>query len=604
VWGTVGTAVLTDESVCPTLVRKGSSLGGAGAFACQPVFSRPTRYNRLGMLLELVVENYAVVERLRVHFHPGLNLLTGETGSGKSIVVDALGLLLGGRASAEMIRTGEARARVAGIFEVPDQAAVRRLLEPAGLEVEEGELLIEREILASGKSRAFVGSRPVAVALLKDLAPLLGEIHGQHDQQLLFLSEAQRDMLDVFAGNRDLLDSLARLYREWRAAVAELEELERNEQEKLRLLDLWSFQRKEIESAALAPDEDTQLENERRVLQNVQKLQESATTAYDALYESPESAVALAHIAAKRVEELYRIDATLAGLREHLKSAELSLQEAAYGLRDYLSGLEANPARLEEVETRLEAIARLKRKYGHSIAEILAFLEEVAAQIAGVESAGERMEALRKERQRLAAEYEKLAAALTEARQAAARRLEKRVEAELAQLAMERTVFRVVTSQAAWSPAGADRVEFLVSPNLGEEPRPLEKVASGGEISRLALALKTCLAAPRSSVVRTLVFDEVDAGVGGSAAEGVGRRLKKLAAANQVLCVTHLPQIASFADHHYRVEKQESRGRTAAVVEELDAAARTREVGRMLSGQKLTPEALKNAEQLIKMSVG
>ncbi len=556
------------------------------------------------MLLELVVENYAVVERLRVHFHAGLNLLTGETGSGKSIVVDALGLLLGGRASAEMIRTGEARARVAGIFEVRDQAAVRKLLEPAGLEVEDGELLIEREILASGKSRAFVGSRPVAVALLKDLAPFLGDIHGQHDQQLLFSSEAQRDMLDAFAGNRDLLDSLARLYREWRAAAAELEELERNEQEKLRLLDLWSFQRQEIESAQLEPDEDARLENERRVLQNVQKLQESAGTAYDAVYESPQSAVALAHIASKRVEELCRIDATLDGLREHLKSAELSLQEAAYALRDYLSGLEANPARLEEVETRLEAIARLKRKYGHSIAEILAFLEEVRGQIAGVESAGERMEALRQERKRLAAEFEKLAGALTEARTLAARRLEKRVEAELAQLAMERTVFRVAMAEAAWSPAGADRVEFLVSPNLGEEPRALEKVASGGEISRIALALKTCLPGPKTSVVRTLVFDEVDAGVGGSAAEGVGRRLKKLAAANQVLCVTHLPQIASFADHHYRVEKQESGGRTVAVVEELDASARTREVGRMLSGQKLTPEALKNAEQLIKLSVG
>jgi DNA repair protein RecN (Recombination protein N) len=214
------------------------------------------------------------------------------------------------------------------------------------------------------------------------------------------------------------------------------------------------------------------------------------------------------------------------------------------------------------------------------------------------------MEALRQERKRLAAEFEKLAGALTEARQAAARRLEKRVEAELAQLAMERTVFRVAMAQAAWSGAGADRVDFLVSPNLGEEPRPMEKVASGGEISRLALALKTCLAGPKTSVVRTLVFDEVDTGVGGSAAEGVGRRLKKLAVANQVLCVTHLPQIASFADHHYRVEKQESGGRTVAVVEELDAAARTREVGRMLSGQKLTPEALKNAEQLIKMSVG
>src|SRR6266540_2949669 len=333
------------------------------------------------MLLELVVENYAVVERLRVHFHAGLNLLTGETGSGKSIVVDALGLLLGSRASAEMIRTGAGRARVAGIFEVRDQGALRRLLEPAGLEIEEGELLVEREILGSGKSRAFVGSRPVSVALLKDLAPFLGDIHGQHDQQLLFSPEAQRDMLDSFAGNREELDRAAALYQEWRASAAELEELERNEQEKLRLLDLWSFQRNEIESAQLETDEDAQLENERRVLQNVQKLQESATAAYDAVYESPESAAALSRIAAKRVEELYRIDATLDGLREHLKSAELSLQEAAYALRDYLSGLEANPGRLEEVETRLEAIARLKRKYGRTIAEILAFLEEVRGQI-------------------------------------------------------------------------------------------------------------------------------------------------------------------------------------------------------------------------------
>jgi len=556
------------------------------------------------MLLELVVENYAVVERLRVHFHAGLNLLTGETGSGKSIVVDALGLLLGSRASAEMIRTGAGRARVAGIFEVRDQSALRRLLEQAGLEIEEGELLVEREILGSGKSRAFVGSRPVSVALLRDLAPFLGDIHGQHDQQLLFLPDAQRDMLDAFAGNRELLDRAARLYQDWRASAAELEELERNEQEKLRLLDLWSFQRKEIEGAQLEADEDTALENERRVLQNVQKLQESAGTAYDAVFESPESALSLARIAAKRVDELCRIDSSLEGLREHLKSAEISLQEVAYTLRDYLAGLEANPGRLEEVETRLEAIGKLKRKYGQSIAEILTFLEEVRGQIASVEHAGERMEALRKEQKRLAGEFEKVARELTEARKAASQRLEKRVEAELAQLAMERTVFRVDLAEAAWSPAGADRIEFLVSANVGEEPRPLEKVASGGEISRLALALKTCLAGPKTSMVRTLVFDEVDTGVGGSAAEGVGRRLKKLAGASQVLCVTHLPQIASFADHHYRVEKQESNGRTVAVIEELDPPARTREVGRMLSGQKLTPEALKNAEQLIKMSVG
>lgn len=554
------------------------------------------------MLLELVVENYAIVERLRVHFHPGLNLLTGETGSGKSIVVDALGLLLGGRASAEMIRTGESRARLAGIFDVRDHAAIRRLLEPAGLETEDGELLIEREILAGGKSRAFVGSRPVSAALLRDLAPFLADIHGQHEQQLLFSGAAQREMLDSFGGHRELLERIAAIYSRWRAAAAELEELEHSEQEKLRLLDLWSFQRKEIEGAALTPDEEGALAGERRVLQNVQRLQEAAETAYAAVYDSPESALSLTHTAAKRLDELCRIDPSLDPLREQLKAADLGLQEAAYGLRDYLGRLEANPARLEEVETRLAAIDRLKRKYGQSIPEILNFLEDVRRQIASVEHAGERMEELRRASQRLAGEYQQTAGELETRRAAAAPKLEKRVEAELAQLAMERTVFRVRMSPAAWSEDGANRIEFLVSPNPGEEPRPLDKVASGGEISRIALALKTCLAGPKTGHIRTLVFDEVDAGVGGGAAEGVGRRLKKLAASSQVLCVTHLPQIASFADHHYSVTKQESRGRTVATVEELEGAARTREIGRMLSGQKLTPEALRHAEQLIRLS--
>jgi len=555
------------------------------------------------MLLDLSVENYAVIERLRVRFYPGLNLLTGETGSGKSIVVDALGLLLGGRAFADMVRSGETRARVAGVFEVGNSAPMRRLLEPADIEIEDGELLIEREVLAEGKSRAWVGSRPVAASLLKDLAPWLADIHGQHDQQLLFSGEAQRDMLDAFAACHELLARAGAAYTEWRAVGAELEELERSEQEKLRLLDLWSFQRREIEAAGLAAGEDAALEQERRVLQNVQRLQEAANAAYEALYDSPESALSLARLAAKRVEELCRIDSSLDFARDQLTAAGLGLQEASYALRDYLGRLEANPARLDQVETRLAAIDRLKRKYGSSVEAILEFVADVRQQIASVENATERMEALRRRRQIVAAEFEKQAGELTAARQAAARKLEKRVEAELGQLAMERAVFRVGVTPAAWSESGADSVEFLVSANPGEEPRALEKVASGGEISRIALALKTCLAGPKAPVIRTLVFDEVDTGVGGSAAEGIGRRLKKLAATNQVLCVTHLPQIASFADHHYRVEKREVRGRTVAAVEELDAAARTREIGRMLSGQKLTPEALKHAEQLIRMSV-
>jgi DNA repair protein RecN (Recombination protein N) len=557
------------------------------------------------VLLELVVENYAVVDRLRVRFHAGLNLLTGETGSGKSIVVDALGLLLGGRASAEMIRSGETRARVAGIFDVREQAGVRATLEPSGVSVEDGELLIEREILAGGKSRAFLGSRPVAVSLLRELAPHLGDIHGQHDQQLLFSPGAQREMLDAFADNRALVCQLADTYRQWRQTGAELDELERSEQEKLRLLDLWEFQRKEIEAGQLQPGEDAALENERRVLLNLGRLQENAAAAYGALYDSPESAVALVRLAAKRVDELSRIDSTLASVLENLRAAGLSLEEASYGLRDYVSRLEANPGRLEEIESRLAALDRLKRKYGGSVEEVLGFLAQVRANIDAVEHAGERMEALRAHRRSLEAEYAHRAESVTERRKQAARKLERKVEAELATLGMEPTVFRIPVTPAEWCEDGADRVEFLVSPNVGEEPKPLDKVASGGEISRIALALKTCLASPRvraDGAPRTLVFDEVDAGIGGSAAEGVGRRLKRLAAASQVLCVTHLAQIACFADHHYRVEKRESKGRTVATLEELDSEARVREVARMLSGQKTTAEALRHAQQLVRMA--
>ena len=556
------------------------------------------------MLVELTVESYAVVDRLRVRFHTGLNLLTGETGSGKSIVVDALGLLLGGRASPEMVRSGEERARVAGIFDVRDSAAVRAVLDPAGFETEDGELLIEREVLAGGKSRAFVSSRPATVTLLRDLAPHLGDIHGQHDQQLLFSSDTQREMLDTFAGAPPFVADVAESYRGVRRVESELADLERTEQEKLRLLDLWQFQRREIESLRLQAGEDAALESERRVLQNLGRIVETAGAAYAALYDSPESASALAKLAAKKLEELGRIDPALSEICESLKPAEIALSEASYALRDYLGKLEANPGRLEEIESRLAAIDKVKRKYGSTIGEILAYCEQVTHDIDAVEHAGERMEQLRAERSKLAGQYDALAANLTARRKEAASKLARRVETELAGLAMERARFQIAIREADASASGKDAVEFLVSPNLGEEPKPIEKIASGGEISRIALALKTCLAAPARAggPVRTVVFDEVDAGIGGGVAEGVGRRLKKLAASSQVLCVTHLAQIACFADHHYVVEKREQKGRTVVTVDELDAAARTREIGRMLSGEKLTSEALKHAEKLIAMS--
>ncbi len=560
------------------------------------------------MLVELAVENYAVIEKARVRFHPGLNLLTGETGSGKSIVVDALGLLLGGRASPEMVRTGATRARVSGIFEVAESPALAKLLEDAGIEMEDRELLVEREIQAGGKSRAFVGNRPATAALLKDLAIHLADIHGQHDQQQLFSPSVQCDMLDAFAGSGDLASQVSEAFKAWKRTAEEYDELERGAQEKLRLADLWSFQRKEIEAVSPQPGEDAELENERRVLRNVVRLQELAGGAYAALYEDPESATAQVGSIAKRLEELGRIDQSAQELLAQIQPATIALAETAHSLRHYLGKLEADPGRLDEVENRLAALEKLKRKYGASVEQVLAFLEEVRTNLAAVENADDRRNTLQKGVAGLAQAYEAAAKKLSAQRKKAAVDLGKRVEQELAALAMEKTRvgIRVVTNldPAEWSERGADTVAFLIAPNLGEELKPLDKIASGGELSRVALALKTCVspAARKNVSPRTLVFDEVDAGVGGSAAEAVGRRLKKLSGANQVICVTHLPQIAGFADHHYFVEKHSEHGRTIASIEELAPDARTREIGRMLSGERITQEALRHAEQLLKMA--
>jgi DNA repair protein RecN (Recombination protein N) len=554
------------------------------------------------MLLELTVENYAVIEQVRVRFHAGLNLLTGETGSGKSIVVDALGLLLGGRASAEMVRAGAPRARVAGIFELAPTPALLAVLDSAGIELEDGELLIEREILPNGKSRAFAGSRLVTAAWLRDLAPHLADIHGQHEQQRLFSSAAQCEMLDAFAQNGPRLERVAAAFTRWRRAAAELEELDRTAQEKLRLADLWRFQRQEIEAVAPRPGEDAALENERRVLRNVVRLQELAGAAFGALSEDPGSVSSQLGGILKRLEELTRIDASAAAIRAALEPAATAVEEATRALARYLDRLEADPARLDAVEARLSAIEKLKRKYGGSIEHVLEFLDEAERGLAAVETSGDRRAELEAELTAAAQVYQAAAAELSAQRRQAARELGRRTARELAALAMEKSRIEIRVEPAPWSAQGADRVEFLISPNPGEELKPLEKIASGGELSRVALALKTCTAPAMDggAVPRTLVFDEVDAGVGGSAAEAVGRRLHKLAASSQVLCVTHLPQIAGFGDHHYFVEKRTERGRTSASIQELTGAARTREIGRMLSGERITQEALRYAEQLIK----
>lgn len=550
------------------------------------------------MLVELLVENFAVADRVRLRLHAGLNVLSGETGSGKSLIVDSLGLLFGGRASADLVRSGAARARIAGIFEAPRNKELAALLDAAGLELEDGELLIEREILPSGKSRAFVGSRPVAAGFLKDLQPFLGDIHGQHDQQRLFNATEQRAMLDEYAGNDSRLETIATLWTALRAAEAELKQLDDREQEMLRQRDIWTFQKHEIEAVGLKPEEDVALDQELRVLANVVKLKDQAGAAFEAIDDGPESAKSVLATATRRLLELRRIDDSLAGILESLKSAEVSLDEASRELGRYVDHLEADPKRLEYVEARLAEIDKLTRKYGQNVGEILTFHAEVSASLSMIEGTDERRALLKKQVTQLKADYSAATNDLSAARRNAAVKLEKLVEAELRGLNMERSRFVISIQAAAPGPTGIDDLSFLISTNLGEDPKPLDKVASGGELSRLALALKVSLSIKGS---RTLVFDEVDAGIGGSAAEQVGKKLKALAGTNQLLCVTHLAQIAAFADHHYSVEKRESKGRTYSVIEELTGEARVKEIARMMGGVRLTEEALRYAGQLVEL---
>lgn len=567
------------------------------------------------MLHELNIENYAVVEKLRVRFHGGLNLLTGETGSGKSILVDALSLLLGARAVGDVIRPNSGRARVSGVFEVDETPALRTLLEASNLEIEQHELIIERELLDNGKSRAYVNGRLVTLSLLRDLAPELADIHGQHEQQSLFSVHTQLEMLDAFAGTAEPAARVEALYRKWRECERRISELRGNEQERQRLLDLYRFQHQEIEQAQLVPGEEERLEQDRRALGNLERVQQTGTQAYDQLYDDSSSVSAQLASARRALEELAQYDAKFGPLAEALESARASVEDAAIEIRTYLDRLEADPERLNEIESRLALIEKLKRKYGRTVQEVLEYGRQAAERFGELESSDATLAKVESEQQQLASQFLELAQELSGQRRNAATVLEKQVEKELESLAMERARFRVAfepvdAGPASWTAHGIDRVVFMVSANPGQPPRPLAQVASGGELSRITLALKASLVpggepkggAKRSKsprAPRTLVFDEIDSGVGGRVAEAIGRRLKKLAAGHQVLCVTHLSQIAGFADAHYFVDKTERNGLTFASIAELSDEERVQELARMLSGEHVTGAALEHARQLL-----
>ena len=584
------------------------------------------------MLRHLHIEHYALIDRLELELHPGLNLLTGETGSGKSIVVDAVDLLLGEKASPDLVRSGAERARIVGIF-APESATatgasangrkqskpkgastpawprILTLLEESGIEAAEDELIVQRDILAAGRSRIFVNSQPATAGLLRSLAPLLAEVHGQNEQQSLFEPATQRDVLDRFAGQTALITKVGDSFEQGTTLRRRAEELRVRNREWLRQRDLWEFQKREIEEAAVSEGEDERLEEEKRVLANAERIQMRLSSSYDLLYDSPGSAASALASAQRQIDEVAAFDASLQPLTESLLSAKVAVEDLALAVRDRLSRLDATPGRLEEVENRLALLDKLKRKYGPSVADVLRHFEQVSSQLQQAESGEANLQAFTEEVSSAAREYLTAARELSAKRAKAALELKRAVEKELQSLAMAGTVFEArLTSSAEeqdWGRTGIDSVEFLISPNPGEPLRPLARIASGGETSRIMLALETVSAASAATGSdHTLVFDEVDAGIGGRAAEAVGRKLRLLGERRQVLCVTHLPQIASFAHHHFRVEKRKQAGRTVTEVQYLDDRERKAELARMLSGSQITSEVLAHAEQLLKANAG
>jgi DNA repair protein RecN (Recombination protein N) len=567
------------------------------------------------VLAELRLENYAVIDNLAVEFSAGLNLLTGETGAGKSILIDALALLLGEKASTDVIRSGAERALISAVFEVDERTEkiVARILEANGLDPndEDESIILRREVAVGGKGRVFINNQPATVGVLRQLAPCLATIHAQNESILSFDAAARLDLLDAFAGTQ--LEPISDAFASWKSIAHRIQELEHGEQDRLRLLDLWTFQKREIEDAKLHSGEDERLETEKRVLANAEKIYSAAMNAFDLLYEGSASTSSSLRTAQKHIEELSRFEPKFQEALAAIETARISVEDVGATLRDYAGGIQASPEHLAEVEDRLALLDRLKRKYGPTLEDVIHHGEEVSRKLSEMENKDEILAKLRGELAQAAQEYLRAARSISKKRYEAARKLEKLVEAEINDLAMK-SAFHIEVSgtdeEGNWTASGFDQVVYMISTNPGEPLRRLEHIASGGELSRVMLALKASVEAGQSkkpSVARapspahrTLIFDEIDTGIGGRAAEAVGKKLKALSRANQVLCVTHLPQIATFADHHYLIEKKASAERTRTAVRLITGEERTEEVARMLSGAKLTDTSRKHAEQMLK----
>lgn len=567
------------------------------------------------MLTELNIKNFAIIDQLRLEFGPGFNVLTGETGAGKSILVDALNLLLGSRASPEMIRTGQEDASVEAFFEL-EEAENIKILRSLQLDQAEG-LLIKRLIHRSGKSRAFLNGNSITLHMLEELGEELINIYGQHEHQHFLHPQSPIDILDRSGGLLPWRQKYQEVYAHWIKATSDLEELISKEKQRSERLEFLTFQSKEIARANLKPpkpgeaNEEEELVAERARLIHAEKLYAIAHQGTEVIYGESGSVVERLKSILQRLREGAKMDPYLNSLASLIESILFQAEDVASSLRAYREKIHFDPRRLETIESRLDEITKLKKKYGPSLAEVLAYKERIDRERKSLESLGEKISELQKSTAAFYARALSQAQELSSKRKKVAQELGSKVEAELSTLGMKKVRFQIAVEEGLSekgeqgqniSPRldqnGMDRVQFLISPNPGEDLKALAKIASGGELSRIMLALKRIFA--EETWIKTLVFDEVDAGIGGGIAEVVGRKLKEISREHQVFCITHLAPIASFADTHFKVSKRIQGGRTVVEVNHLQGENREQEIARMLGGVKITEKTLDHAREMLK----
>ena len=563
------------------------------------------------MIKEIRIRNFAIIENLAVNFEQGLNVLTGETGAGKSIILGALNLLLGGRADTDSIRSGETTAFVEGAFEVTDPATLD-LIRECGIEMEDGELLVKRQVSNAGKNRCLLNDSPVTVSTLAKIGDRLVDLHGQHDHQALLHPETHIDLLDLYGKSQELRNEFALNFSDYQTQAKKLQSMKMDEQERLQKEEFLSFQLAEIDAAGLSEEEEEEIKAESHKLKHAEKIRAGLQQSQSLLTDDQGSILENLGQVLKELEAVLEIDPGLAETVERSRSAYYELEEVVESLRGYNRSLEFNPNRLEEIEDRLAEINGLKRKFGNDITEILKRRDQIAEELQQLASNDENMKALEEELRQKEKVLSKLAIRLAEKRESAAKNFTASVEKELKELSMGNVQFGVRfdypsdpdgfilfrKEKMKASATGLGTLEFMFSPNPGEELRPLVKIASGGEVSRVMLALKSIL--NDQDTIPVMIFDEVDTGIGGGVAEKVGLKLQKVASTKQVLCITHLPQIAGLASSHFRIEKQIKSKRTHSTIHQLEHEERVEELARMSSGETITDASLEHAREMLK----